>query len=262
MTIKLTSSALTKNLVKRNKLIQHIEQGLNDWDGPLNFEYGQKAGDDAWHPSGDCTPPVAALFAKACAHLDPDQDGRESISPSLRKTFLVGHFWHAFLQQILLDSGLAMDFTIERRGIKGWGEEDRDNPFDHIDRKTLWQPFSWATGSADVAPCQVPGYGDCIVDFKTMNSRDFSRNFPPEWAAPKWEAQLNVYMDWFDQEKALIVGINKDSPHDLKEFEYRRNQPLIDAIYQKWSYVGYFLDNPEIPNADDDIELPFQGVHE
>lgn len=255
MAIKLTSTNLTKQLVRRNKLVHHIDQSLNDWDGPFEFKYEAKETDDAFHPSGDCTPSVQELHARAIVHMVAIEGPhkRPEISPSLRKTFLVGHFWHQFLQHLIVERlGFANDDEIERRGKRIWTKEVSLMP----------KPFHWATGSADIAPCRVPVYGECLVDFKTMKGLDFNRNYPPAWAVDKWEAQCNIYMDWFDLEKALIVGIEKDSPHNLKEFEFRRNQPLIDAIYEKWQYVGYFLDNNLTPNAEDDIPLPFAGVVE
>jgi len=265
--IKLTSTNLTKQLVRRNKLVHHIDQSLNDWDGPFEFKYESKKTDDAFHPSGDCTPSVQELHARAIHYLAVI-DGptkRPDISPSLRKTFLVGHFWHQFLQHLVVERlGFATDAEIERRGTKIWSYDNLTATKEiSVDEASLHPtPFHWATGSADIAPCHVPVYGDCLVDFKTMKGLDFNRNYAPEWCVNKWEAQCNIYMDWFDLEKALIVGIEKDSPHSLKEFEFIRNQPLIDAIYEKWEYVGYFLDNNLTPNADDNILLPFNGVTE
>ena len=39
-------------------------------------------------------------------------------------------------------------------------------------------------------------------------------------------------------EKAIILKVQKDSPHDLAEVELVRNQPLIEAIYDKWKITG------------------------
>jgi hypothetical protein len=71
---------------------------------------------------------------------------------------------------------------------------------------------------------------------------------------------MNVYMDFFDYDRALIVAVNKDTPHDFKEFEFRRNQPLIDVIYDKWKFVAECLQDEDRPDADDDLgfELPLE----
>lgn len=272
VSIKLSSSNLTKNLVKRTKLVQHLDRAFASFDGPLEFTYTDKESDDAWHPSGDCTPDVVELWNKAVAKLDGEN--HDPIGGPLRKTFLVGHFWHAVLQHLLVEE---LEFCgwdhIERQGTKCWGYDS--NTLMHpshpmyprrtqaVSRPQLQPlPFHWARGMADVAPCSVPSYGDCLVDFKTMNGRSFQaladKNVYPSWI-DKWECQFNIYMDWFDLEKSLMVGINKDSPHGFTELEFIRNQPLIDAIYEKWEFVSQCLDDNDPPHIDEDIPLPLQG---
>jgi hypothetical protein len=241
MTITLRSDNLTKNLVKRTKLVQHLDKAFAKFDGPLEFKYTSKEKDDAWHPSGDCTPSVVELWNKAIATLDGED--HDPISGSLRKVFLVGHFWHEVLQHLLVEDLAFCEWKdIEVRGLKVWGRKDKD---------TLL-PFHWATGFADVAPCNVPRYGPCVVDFKTMNSRWFKalkdRNVYPD-SIDKWECQVNMYMDWHELDKALMVCVNKDSPHDFAEIEFRRNQPLIDVIYEKWQFISECLDDNDPPHV-------------
>ena len=67
---------------------------------------------------------------------------------------------------------------------------------------------------------------------------------------------------FFDLEKGLIVAIQKDAPHDMKEFEFVRNQPLIDAIYHKWNIVSQCLDEGVEPPKEEVIELPVSGAVE
>ncbi len=257
MALKLPSSAFTKNLVQRTKLIQHYEPVWARWDGPLTFTYESKEKDDAFHPSGDCTPSSEALYLKVVATMageDPDP-----ISPSLRKAFLVGHFWHQVYQHLTLEK---LDFcdriSVERMGMSVWAEDNSWGDKPSIKLATA-KAYHWARGSADIAPCEVPKYGPYLVDFKTMNARDFAKTDPPAWTADKWECQLNIYMNWFDLDRALIIGICKDSPHELKEFEYRYNEPLVDAIYEKWHNVSDCLDHDIRPASDEDPPLPLMG---
>lgn len=255
--IKLTSSNLTKNLAKRTKLVQHLDAAFSTFDEELEFKYESKEKDNAFHPSGDCTPSVVDLYSKACSIIDGDATF-DPISGSLRKTFLVGHFWHAVLQHILVSKlEFAEPSAIERKGHTVWGRTGNS-----FDSSSVPSAFHWATGAADVAPCTIPKHGDFLVDFKTMNGVDFSRNSPPQWAVGKWECQLNIYMDWFDLDRSLLIGIQKDSPHEFREWEFRRNQPLIDAIYRKWEIVSICLDEDDVPHIDEDIQLPLQGVVE
>ena len=74
--------------------------------------------------------------------------------------------------------------------------------------------------------------------------------------AAKYECQMNIYMDLFEYDRALIVAVNKDTPHDFKEFEFRRNQPLIDMIYEKLKFVADCIVDEERPDAEDDEAFP------
>lgn len=234
----------TRNLVKNYRLVPYLDKHLAIEPERFEFVYTPKEKDDAWHPSGHCTPSPSELYHYATEGHKQDRN----ITVALQKTFMVGHFWHQLLQTAVLELGFANEDAIERRGVRGWGGQTPPE----MDRVFCWYPFHWATGSGDIAPCVIPGEGEFVVDFKTMSAHQFKGNSIPEWAAGKYEAQINVYMDWFDTERALIVAINKDAPHDMKEFEFVRNQPLIDAIYDKWEFVSECLDQGEAPNTLDD----------
>ena len=66
-------------------------------------------------------------------------------------------------------------------------------------------------------------------------------------------------MNFFDMERALIVKIDKDSPHPFSEIEFHRNEPLVEAIYFKWKLVSECLDEGLAPPKDEEITLPFRG---
>jgi hypothetical protein len=244
--VKIPNSAFVKNLVQRNKLIQHYESAWTNWDGPLTFTYESKETDDAFHPSGDCTPSPLQLYSKILAKMAGENP--DPISPTLRKTFLVGHFWHQVYQDLTVkELGFAKPEHIERSAMTCWAEDNSWGPTPSA-KPARAKPYHWARGSADIAPCSVPRYGDFLVDFKTQNSRSFNQIKIPDWCIDKWECQLNIYMDWFNLEKALIVCINKDAPHDLKEWEFHYNEPLVNTIYDKWKFVGECLDSNETPS--------------
>ena len=248
--IKFPKSAdmtFTKNMVKRHKLVTHLDRYLSKEVTDFEFVYEPKVGDDAWHPSGHCTPSVTDLYEIATGQV-----AQKDWGTSMLKTFMVGHFWHQLLQKAVLDLGFAEPEAIERRGIEDWSDSE-DPLSDPL-------PFHWATGAGDVAPCSIPGYGDYVIDFKTQNSRSFKETSLPGWCADKYEAQINIYMDFFDLENGLIVCIDKDSPHGMKEFTFNRNQPLIEAIYAKWRFVSGCLDSDEAPTAFDDEEFSLSGL--
>ncbi len=249
MAIKFKKDALVKNLVTGYKLAPHLDKFIGQGDFEWSATFSPKQGDDAWHPSGDCTPSLHQLYMSATG-----QTTGRPISTSLRKTFQVGHFWHAYLQEIVVRLGFCDETAIERKGKRVWAYQA---PPGHEDHKP--KPYHWATGSGDIAPCSIPKHGDYLVDIKTMGAHDYKRQGMPEWAAAKYECQINVYMDWFDLDQAIILCVCKDSPHDMKEFVFERNQPLIDAIYQKWELVSYCIREEVTPPEDEEFELPVAG---
>jgi hypothetical protein len=240
-----------KNLVKRHKLATHLDLYLATEVEDFQFAYEPKVDDHGFHPSGHCTPPPTALYELA----HDDLAGllvKKEWGTAMLKTFMVGHFWHQLLQKAVLDLGFAKPDAIERKGLKVWGFDPDLEP----------TPYHYATGSGDIAPCSIPKHGDYVVDFKTMSSHQFKTNGIPDWAADKYEAQINIYMDFFDLERGLIVAVNKDSPHDFKEFEFERNQELIDRIYDKWEFVSACVDEGEAPSKlDDELfnDFPYTG---
>jgi hypothetical protein len=238
MAIKLKKDSFVKNLIKGHKLVPHIDKAIGQGEFKWSATFEPKQGDDAWHPSGDCTPTPQQLYTKATVESSTQP------SISLLKTFTVGHFWHHYIQHIIAERlQFASWDEIERVGEKRW----RDGP------------YRWARGQADIAPCHIPVHGDYLVDIKTMKAQDFNQNGLPSWCAAKYECQMNVYMDWFDLEKTLVLCVSKDSPHDMKEFEFHRNQPLIEAIYQKWELVGECVTVGVEPPVDYDVPLPVVG---
>jgi len=218
-----------KNLVKRHKFVTYLDTFLASEPQGFQFEYESKTGDTAWHPSGDCIPSITELYAKATQPQEP-----RDIPVSLQKTFLVGHFWHQLLQWATVEIGLADPSAIERHSTRSWCAEDN------------FRPYHWVSGSADIAPLVLPA-GEYLVDFKTMGNHDYKSAGMPAWSAQKYEAQINIYLELFDMEKALIVAVQKDSPHEMKEFEFVRNQPLIDKIFDKWHFVSHLIDENETP---------------
>lgn len=257
--IKLSkSNTAVRGLLTKSVFVQHLDRAIGAGELEWEFKHTAKTGDDGWHPSSHCVPSAYELYHYA---LNKGEE-EEKFAPSTYKTFMVGHFWHSYLQYVTVERlGFAQWEHIERRGYRGWGEQQKHDliPEAGVHYFEGWKPFHYATGSADIAPVTIPNEGDFLADIKTMGAHDFKRNGLPDWCAVKYEAQLNVYMDFFDLERALIVGVLKDSPHDLKEWEFHRNQPLIDAIYMKWELVSECLDERIEPPADAIIDLPIEG---
>jgi hypothetical protein len=237
-----TLADFRKDLSPKFKLVPKLDKAIAGFDEPWQFTYEPKEHDLYWHPSGHCIPKASALYDLALERLNDGVD--EEHERAMRKYGPVGHFWHQWLQHIMVRYDMVDASAIEREGFKG-----------------IFTPDTWSTepgnfracrGSADVAPWNFKGH-DYIVDFKTMGSRSFQRPTLPDSFAAKYECQMQIYMDFFGYERALIVGINKDTPHDFKEFEFRIDQDLVNAIYKKWQYVVLCIEDEERPTPEDDV---------
>jgi hypothetical protein len=244
---KLDKSKLTKGLLNNYKLVPHLDlaiQKLGDFE--WSYQHEIKKGDEAFHPSSHCLPSALEIYQSV---FDQTED---NISGSLYKTFQVGHFWHSYLYTVICDHLQFADWAdVECPGTRVWGMNGDGSP----------KPFHFSQGKADIARCSIPKHGDYLIDFKTMNQIDFRTPGLPQRFHYKYVAQANIYMDWFDLDRALIVKIQKDSPHDFAEVEIHRNQVLIDMIYEKWKFTSLFIAEKTPPPTDEELgdtfRLPF-----
>jgi hypothetical protein len=253
--MKFTKDSFVRNLAHGQLLVPFLSR-FEGWDKTWDYHYEPKGEDDAWHPSGDCIPSPTDLYEKA---LGLKTYG--PIGPTLQRTFQVGHFWHQLIQNVLVeDLHLAKPEAIELIGIKVWAEDD-DWGTEVSAKLPTAKPYHWVRGAADVSPLELPKWSG-LCDIKTMRSADFqacqkSGLLPPRFAQ-KYEAQINIYMDLHKQERALILGVNKDTSEFI-EFEFECNPTLTASIYDKWKYVSDCLDAGEAPDPDEQFELSFQG---
>jgi hypothetical protein len=179
-----------------------------------------KPDDGRFHPSSDCFTPVHELWMGKKGRLI-----REPISPALRRTFDCGHMWHRYIQNILIDMGLVSSEDVERYVIHNV----------HTKHGT-----AECAGTMDLAKVSIPGHGDWLVDIKTMNKPMFEQG-ADERTMLKWKAQVSCYMDWCGMNKAMILAISKDSPHDMREYQILKDQIMLDEIYDRWTYVAQCL---------------------
>jgi hypothetical protein len=100
----------------------------------------------------------------------------------------------------------------------------------------------------------IPGQGLWLVDIKTMNKTEFEQG-ASELTLKKWNAQVSCYMDWLGVEKAFILAVCKDSPHNFREYQIQKDEKLLGEIYGRWIYTQECLDN-DIEPEDDYIPDP------
>lgn len=224
-------ASLLRSLAKNEVLVPHLDGYFARGEFPDYIDLGihpNKPGDDAFHPSGDCYPCAQEIYLRKTGGLP------SRITGSTQKTFMVGHFWHALLQSVLIEMG----FT-EERYIEAKVSRHEEN----------W----WATGSADVLRCEIPGFGPALIDFKTMNDFTFKQPDIDKVLLEKWTLQTNCYLQWSGQEDikhAIIVGVQKGTPHEFREFIIPRNESLLDDVYKKWDVVAEALRTNTIPHCE------------
>jgi hypothetical protein len=267
-----------KDLGKKEKLVPYLDKAWETFDDPWTFDYTPKVGDHGWHPSGHCTPTVVELYDYALAFLKAHPPSLATIEGEIvtrppvermgarnRKAFMNGHYWHQAIQYVVVNKlGWCGPDDIERHGIKYWKSNEKDI--------VRWKdfraaPFHYVTGSGDIVPCVAPNWTG-LVDIKTMKHDHFrAAGLPTDTyggdysTADKYECQVNIYMDLFKQDSAIILAVDKDTG-DFKEFMFERNQELIDVIYDKWKFVSHLLDTPgaEPLLSDNDLfPLPLTG---
>ena len=199
-------------------LTPHIDMYLERAKFPdkwiIEIPNSRTQGDQKFHPSSHCFLEPRFLYYDRLGELP-----YRPITAQLRKTFDVGHMWHGYLGEILVDMGFVSRENVERR-LKYNGEGFE------------------ATGTADLVDVAIPGNGTWLVDMKTMSKREFELSTPNEYTFKKWEAQVNIYMDWLNVDKAMILAIEKDSPHRLREFQIQRKPDLVNEIYERWAYTA------------------------
>jgi hypothetical protein len=217
-------ASFIKDLAKKEILVPHINNYLARADFPSKFEIDiptQKEPDDAFHPSSDCAPCECELYAKFAGVAE-----KQELTSTSHKNFFVGHFWHGLLQDILCER-------------LGFCEKD------DIEKELRFQDHKWwARGFADIAKCDIPGKGSYLIDFKTMNSYSYQK--PAESLLAKWQLQVACYMAWDNRvESAIIIGIQKDTPHEFKEFVFNRDDKILEPVYEKWNIVADALKNDQ-----------------
>lgn len=237
MSIKLDKSKFTREFARQTKLAHLIDRAIeNEDDFEWKAEFLKKKSDKGFHPSSDCLPSPYELY-QSIFHPEPRKYGAD-----LKKTFTVGHFWHQYLQFIL----------VEKLSFCSWDDIEVHKTYSWGLRKNT--PYHYVSGSAD-AIVEIPGHGRYLVDFKTQKSLDFRLNDFPDWCKDKYMCQLNIYMLLHDLDKALFFCINKDSPHSFKEIEIVRNQRLIDDILYKWKVTSEYIAKQEAPPEDLDWDF-------
>ena len=242
-----------KTYTKRNKLVPHLDAWFESAEFPdtIPFEISlNKEKDTAFHPSSDGMACLAQLYGLRTGQLKS-----EEFSGTTHKIFHVGHMYHGWIQHILVEElGFATWESIEKEHrFTSAGEVldlDKDWRKDPKIKSVLKEGGWWGRGYTDVATCSVPKHGDFLIDIKTVNSYHFKLDRLPEHTMAKYEVQCQLYMDWHKQDQAILLCVQKDSPHAFKEFVFKRDPDVAEGVYERWDTLAEAIQTGTPPECD------------
>lgn len=230
-TVKLSNN-FGKHFARNEILVPH----LNTWFAHAKFDdeipfdiviHPNKEKDDAFHPSSalKCSQALFAAFRKDLPEENHPAD--------LQKTFMFGHFSHAIVQKIVVELGFATPDDIEKEYDFHF-ETEAGNPYR-------------VRGFIDIARCVVPNRGTYLVDIKTMNARVYAQQNLPESTMEKYEAQVKLYLAFEELDEAIILCVEKDTPHRFKEIVIQSDPDFVDAALERWESVTDALVEGRVP---------------
>ena len=227
-------SSFAKHFQKNEILVPH----LNNWFANAKFDdeipfaisiHPNKEKDDAFHPSSatKCSRALFAQFRKDLPEEKPPADAQ--------KIFMFGHFSHAIIQKIVVELGFCDDADIEKE-------------YDFHFETELGNPYR-VRGFLDIARCTIPNRGTYLVDIKTMNARIYAQQTLPEATMEKYEAQVKLYLEFENLDEAIILAVEKDTPHRFREIIVKRDTDFVDGTIERWEDVVDALAQGRVPDC-------------
>jgi hypothetical protein len=240
-----------KTYSNRRKLVPHLEAWFERGKFPdtIPFEIGlNKERDTAFHPSSDAMRCLREAYALKKGDLEA-----EEISGTLHKIFHVGHVYHAWIQHIIVEElGFSTWDDVETEHRVGCDGVVLNNDDDWREDPKIAELLGaggwWARGFADVAHCHIPKHGDHLIDIKTVNDVYFRSM--PEHVKAGYEVQCQLYMHWHKQKHAMLLLVQKGTPHDFKEIHFTYDPQIIEGVYERWDTLAAALAENEPPECD------------
>lgn len=245
MTVKLKTKFLN-NLRKNEILVPHLmawfAHGEFPDEIPLHVHMNKEV-DDAFHPSSS-TKCARELYAERLGLVEKQKPLAES-----QLAFMVGHMWHELLQFIV----------VEGLGFCDWDQIEKEHWL-HSETEA-GNPYS-VRGFIDFARVEIPGKGTYLVDVKTMASRIFSMTELPYDLMQKYTTQVKLYLEMEGLDQAIILCVNKDSPHRFKEVIVQRDPDLVDEVIDRWETVtdSVATETPPECSCDDPEQCKFREI--
>lgn len=229
-------SKFLKQLGKREILTPHLDRWFEKYQPevdpiPLSIQIA-KPKDSYFHPSSHCVGCARTIYRA----FDPEFEGVPDGRVWNNKVAINGHLWHALLEHVVVNELKFCDtyeLTLMAARVEGGRTVQVANA-----------PFalsgSWiAQGSLDLPWVLVPGQDEpMVVDIKTMNPSSFAQQRPAPYLWNKYVAQMQVYLDWVQLDRGMLLCVQAGWPFDFKEIMIERDPDAVAYIYQKWDSIA------------------------
>jgi len=88
------------------------------------------------------------------------------------------------------------------------------------------------------------GEKNLVGEMKTQNSFGFKKQ---EKVKPEWDAQLSLAEYSQNADHGVLILVEAGWPYSLREFAHKRNDNLLDEIFDKFSLVHQAIESNEPP---------------
>lgn len=221
---------LLKSLADRDLIMPYFELGMLSEKWPDKYPvwvdsspyYGK--GDGMFHPSTHPLMGARELYYRFHpATRDKMVPRRRTVQDHM--TLAMGSAMHAVIQTqfemlgFLRPENNELDFTIEEHRVRGRIDMVVDHP----------------TGE------------ELIVEVKTINERGFKKHHGTDTIKPEWDAQLSLQEYALDKGRGVLLMVERGNQLQMREFLHRRNDILLDEIFEKFAYVRQCIERDEPP---------------
>lgn len=170
-----------------------------------------KKPDSFYHPSGDCKKCLRQLY------FEKVYNDKQEHSITTKRTFKVGHAIHSMVQAWIEDMSTLQGFPKTAYGAEVKVRNKELNVSGSVD---------------DIVRFPCDPELDVPLEIKTINSQQFGMLVSPK---PEHIDQVNMYLTLKDLEFGIILYIEKDYPHGMKEFIINRTD--MSNVFDRWDQV-------------------------
>lgn len=213
--------------------------GMEDENGDT---HDGGSGDGYFHPSSHpLMSPRELWFRFHPEHSKTIPPERRTLTSHI--TLAAGSAMHAVIQTQLnmakiLRKGGLQDSVWRQIGDDIRGRVPEENPYEFEYINDRHKVRGRLDGILD-----HPAEGDLLFELKTMNPRAY--RFQENWK-DQWYAQVQMGMDNYGLDRAILVLLEMAYPWSVREFDIPRDRDFISKTYEKFDYVRECIEH-DIP---------------